>query len=92
MPDNQRAIWTMTYIVSSSFNLVMQGLTANSYTTGAQHKELSIPRMSIDNANLVMFGANLGRFTSFADDKSLHFIITGVTALLFQRFLQVISR
>ena len=58
----------------------MQELTTNSYITGEQHKELSISRVSRDEADLVTVATKLDRFTPFSDDKSLCRIITGVIA------------
>ena len=80
MSDNQRTIWTMSSTVSSAYKLAMQELTANSYTTSEQHKELSTSRVSRDEADLVKVEAKLDSFTPFSDDKSLRHIITGVTA------------
>ena len=41
MSEHQRAIWTISSTVSSSYNLAMQELTANSSITAEQDKELS---------------------------------------------------
>ena len=80
MSEHQRAVRTMSSTVSSSYNLAMQELTAISYTTGEQHKELSTSRVSRDEADLENVAAKLDNFTPFSDDKSLRNIITGVTA------------
>ena len=79
MSEHQRAIWTMSSTVSSSYNLE-QELTANSYTTGEQHNELSTSRVSRDEADLVKVAAKPGSFTAFSDDESLRHMTTRVTA------------
>ena len=80
MSEHQRAVWTMSSTVSSSYNLAMQELTANNYTTGEQHKELSTSTVSRDEVDLEKVAAKLDSFTPFSDDKSLRNIITGVNA------------
>jgi len=59
--EDQRAIWIMSSIVSSYYNLAMQNLTANGYTTGEQYKE-STSRASRDEADLGKVAAELGGF------------------------------
>jgi len=71
----------MSSTVSSSYNLAIQELTTNSYTTGEQHKELSTSRLSRDEAHLEKVAAKLDSFTPFLDDKSLRNIITWVNAI-----------
>ena len=78
MAEHQRAIWTMSSTVSSSYNVAMQELTTNNYITGEQHKALSTSRVSRDEADLVTVATKLDRFTLFTDDKSLCYIITGL--------------
>jgi len=51
MSEHQRTVWAMSSTVSSAYNLAMQELTARSYTTGEQHKELSASRVSRDEAD-----------------------------------------
>ena len=51
MSEHQRTVRAMSSTVSSAYNLAMQELTARSYTTGEQHKELSASRVSRDEAD-----------------------------------------
>lgn len=76
MPEHQRAVWTLSPTVSSSYNLAMQELTAKSYTTGERFKEWSTSSVSRVEADL----EKLDSFTPLSDDKSLQNIITGVYA------------
>ena len=69
--EHQRASWTMSSTVSSSYNLALQELTTNRYTTGEQHKELSTSRVSRDEVYLVTVATKLDRFTLFSDDESM---------------------
>ena len=80
MLEHQRAVWTMSSTASSSYNLAMQELTGNSYTTSEQHKELSISRVNRDEADRDKVAAKLDSFTPFSDDTSLRNIVTGVNA------------
>ncbi|KAI3379074.1 hypothetical protein SNEBB_002215 [Seison nebaliae] len=80
MSEHQRAVWTMSATVSSAYNLAMEELTAKSYTTSEQHKELSTSRVNRDETDLQKTAAKLDSFTPFSEDKSLRNIITGVTA------------
>ena len=73
MSEHQRAIWTISSTVSSSYNHAMQELSTNSYITGEQHKELSTSRVSRDEADLVTVATKLDIFTPFSDDKSLSY-------------------
>ena len=80
MSEHQRALWTMSSTVSSSYNLAMQELTMNSYTTGEQHKEFSTSRINRDEADLEKVAVKLDSYSPFSSDKSLRNIITGVNA------------
>ena len=71
MSRHQRAIWTMSFTVSSSFNLAIQEQTANSYTAGEQHKQLCPSRMCMNEADLVKVAAKLDNFMPFSDDNLL---------------------
>lgn len=80
MSEHERAVWTMSSTVTSSYNLAMQELTTNSYTTSEQHKDLSNSRVSRDEADLEKVATKLECFTPYSADKSLRNIITGVNA------------
>ncbi|KAG1681449.1 hypothetical protein GQR58_011839 [Nymphon striatum] len=80
MSEHQRAVWTLSSTISSSYNLAMQELTSSSYSTSKQHKELTTSRVSRDEVDRGKVAEKLDSFTPFSDDKSLRNIITGVTA------------
>lgn len=80
MSEHQRAVWTMSSTISSAYNLAMQEMTANTYTTSEQHREQSTSRMKQDEADHEKVKAKLDSFTPFSDDTSLRNIITGSTA------------
>jgi len=75
---HQRTVRAMSSAVSSAYNFAMQELTARSYTTSEQHKELSASRMRRDETDLGKVGEKLDSFTPFSADESLHNIITGI--------------
>jgi len=58
----------------------MQELTARSYATSEQHKELSASRVSRDETDLGKVAEKLHSFTPFSADESLRNIITGINA------------
>ena len=80
MLEHQRAVWTMSSTASSSYNLAMQELTGNIYTTSEQHKDLSTSRVNRDDADHDKVAANLDSFTPFSDDTSSCNIVIGVNA------------
>ena len=80
MSEHQRAVWTMSSISASSYNLAMQEMTAVHYTTREQHKELSSPRMTRDASDIQKIMEKLTTFSPFNQEPSLRNIITGVNA------------
>ena len=80
MSEHQRTVWVMSSTVSSAYNYPVQELTARSFTTGEQHKELSASQVSRDEADLGKVAEKLDSFTSFSADESLGNIITGINA------------
>ena len=80
MSEHQRTVWAMSSTVSSIYNLAMQDLTARSYTTSEQHKELSASRVRRDETDVSKVAEKLDSFTPFSVDESLRNIITGINA------------
>ena len=70
----------MSCTVSSTYNLAMKDLTARSYTTCEQHKELSASRVRRDETDVSKVAEKLDSFTPFSADESLRNIITGINA------------
>ena len=80
MSKHQRTVWAMSSTVSSTYNLAMQELTARSYTTSEQHKELSASRLRRDETDLGKVAEKLDSFTPFSADELLCIFITGINA------------
>ena len=80
MSEHQRAVWTMSSISASSYNLAMQEMAAVHYTAREQHKELSSPRMTRDASDIQKIMEKLTTFSPFNQEPSLRNIITGVNA------------
>jgi len=80
MSDHQRALWTMSVPVSSTYSEAMQNFTGQSFVTSEQHKEATGSRVRRDNEDLKKIAEKLQAYSPFADETSLHNIITGVNA------------
>ena len=80
MTEHQRAVWTMSAIVSSPYNYAMQEFFETVYTTSDQHKDASAPRMARDKEDLAKLAAKLDQQSPFSDEVTLRNIITGINA------------
>ena len=80
MSEHQRALWTLSVPVSSSYSEAMQGFTRQSFVTSEQHKEARASRTRRDREDLEKIADKLKTFSPFSDEVSLRNIITGVNA------------
>lgn len=80
MSEHQRALWTLSVPVSSSYNDAMQGFTHQSFVTSEQHKEATTSRIKRDHEDVEKIADKLKTFSPFSDEVSLSNIITGVNA------------
>ncbi|XP_073423248.1 uncharacterized protein [Dendrobates tinctorius] len=78
MSEHQRALWTLSVPVSSSYGDAMQGFTRQSFVTSEQHKEARTSRTRRDLEDLEKIADKLETFSPFSDEVSLRNIITGV--------------
>ncbi|KAK6176032.1 hypothetical protein SNE40_014396 [Patella caerulea] len=78
--EHQRAIWTMSSPVSSTYNYAMQQFCEMQYTTREQHKEATSARIVRDKDDLIKLDTMLGLYIPFSDETSLRNIITGINA------------
>ena len=78
MSEHQRAIWTMSSPVSSSYNHSMQEFCGMQYTTSEQHKETTTARIIRDKDDLTKLASVLQLYTPFSEETTLRNIITGI--------------
>lgn len=76
MSEHQRAIWTMSSPVSSSYNHAMQDFCGMQYTTSKQHKKATTARIIRDKDYLTKLASVLELYTPFSEEITLRNIIT----------------
>ena len=80
MTEHQRAVWTMSALVSSAYNYAMQEFCETVYTTSDRHNDASAPRMARDKEDLAKLAAKLDQQSPFSDEVTMRNIITGIIA------------
>jgi hypothetical protein len=80
MTEHQRAVWTMSAPICSSYNYAMQNYTNTAYTTSEQHKEATTSRMERDTKDLGKLSSKFDEYTPFSEETTLRNIITGINA------------
>ena len=80
MTEHQRAIWTMSSPVSSSYNCAMQAFWEMRYRTSEQHKEATSAKIESDRVDRTKLATTLGLYSPFSDEITLRNIITGMNA------------
>ena len=80
MTEHQRAVWTMSAPISSTYNLAMQDFNNTMYTTSEQHKETTDARIERDRTDLEKLATKLEEHSPFSGETTLRNIITGINA------------
>jgi len=80
MTEHQRAVWTMSAPISSSYNYAMQEFNNTVYTTSEQHKEATLSRIQRDRFDLGKLASKLQQNSPFSEETTLRNIITGINA------------
>ena len=80
MSEHQRALWTQSVPVSSSYSDAMQVFTNRSFATSEQHKETATSRMKRYREDLEKIANRLKTFSPYSNEVALQNIITGVDA------------
>ena len=80
MSEHQWAIWTMSSLVSCTYNYAMQEFCDIRYTTSEQHKEATATRIARDKEDLTKLATMLELYSPFSDETTLRNIITGINA------------
>ena len=80
MSEEQRALWVLSSPVCSEYNHAMEDFNKRSFSTSAQHKEMSAARMKRDQDDISKIKEKLKSHSPFSDDSTLRNIITGVVA------------
>lgn len=80
MSEHQRAIWTVSSPVPSTYKYSMQEFCEMRYTTSEQHREATAARIVRDKEDLNKLDTMLGLYTPFSSETTLHNIVTGINA------------
>lgn len=80
MTEHQRAVWTMSSPVSSAYSYAIQEFCKMKYSTSAQHKEVTAPRVSRDKEDLRNLVHVLDQYNPFSVEASLRNVVTGINA------------
>ena len=80
MTEHQRAIWTMSSPVSSSYSCAKQAFWEMRYRTSEQHKEATSAKIESDRVDRTKLATTLRLYSPFSDEITLRNIITGMNA------------